>query len=255
MCRWMWTALLLCSVAGVVATAQVATQPAEIVQGKQALEGKQFIQARAIFAGYLGAHPESVEALAGVAEADLGLRRYELAEIEFRKVTAIQPENWNAHKNLVIIEAALGRWEEFDRERALLQGARERGAPGISARESDVIDTLDVHGRHWIVRAYYVPVGRSETIYNFEQFSPDGRVAEYVSLESAEAAKAALSTGGQVNIGGEGTNHGAPVSTLALNWYNGHAHGTIASYGKQEPKYEQVREDVIRWLKRQTENK
>ena len=57
---------------------------------------------------------------------------------------AAQPERWLAHKNLVIIEAELGRWEEFDRERALLRGARERGAPGISARESDVIDAFDV---------------------------------------------------------------------------------------------------------------
>jgi tetratricopeptide (TPR) repeat protein len=227
-----------------------APLPKEIVQAKQAMAAKKFVEARSMFEGYLKAHPGSVDAMVGVAEADLALHRYETAESEFRKVTAVQPENWNAHKNLVIIEAALGRWEEFDRERALLQAARERDAPGISARESDVIDAFDVNGKHWIVRAYYVPVGRSETIYNFEQFSPDGRVAEYVSLESAEAAKAAAANvGGEVSIGGESTKRAASGSTFALNWYNGHAHGTIKHYAVEEPSYEKVRSDVMRWLK------
>jgi len=36
------------------------------------------------------------------------------------------------------------------------------------------------------VREYYLPVGRSLTGTNFENFGADGRVKEYISLEERE---------------------------------------------------------------------
>jgi hypothetical protein len=206
------------------------------------------------FAAYLAQHPGDIDAEVGVADAELALHQYDAAELQYRQVVAAQPERWLAHKNLVIIEAELGRWEEFDRERALLRGARQRGAPGISARESDVIDAFDVRAanggvaEHWIVREYYEPVGRSLTRYNFEQFDADGRVREYISLESAEAARQIV-TGGEVRIGDDPA--AAPiVKDFALNFYNGKAHGTITRYPNGEPSYERVRAAVIRWVQR-----
>jgi hypothetical protein len=233
-------ALLMCCI---VARAQQADG---LAGGKQALAAKEFGRAKEIFGVWVAGHPESVEGELGLADAELGLREYEAAEIEYRKVVAEQPELWIAHKNLVIVEAALGRWEEFDRERALLRMARERGAPGISARESDVIDSFDLRGQHWIVREYYEPVGRSLTRYNFERFGGDGRVKAYVSLESAEAAKAALARN-DVRIGVESGE--VEIKDFALNWYTGTAHGEIAKYPKGEPSYEQVRTTVKGWLR------
>jgi len=235
----------------VVANAKPVATP--IVAGKSALAAKQFLLAKRIFTGEVKAHPDETEAELGLADAELGLHEYEAAELEYRKVVAAQPEMWQAHKNLVIVEAALGRWEEFDRERAVLRGARERGAPGISARESDVIDSFVVpagHGRsaqRWIVREYYEPVGRSLTRYNFEHFSAAGKAEEYVSLESEEAAKAVV-VGGAVAIGGESENV-IVDSHFALNWYTGKAHGTVTTYAT-EPEYETVRAAVVGWLRR-----
>ena len=84
--------------------------------------------------------------------------------------------------------------------------------------------------------------------YNFEHFSPDGKAEEYISLESAEAAQRALTTG-DVRIGG---GPGAVViKDFALNWYTGKAHGTVARYASSEPSYERVRADVLRWLRTQ----
>lgn len=222
-------------------------------EGKQALASGDFAKAKTIYAEYLKTHADSVPGELGLADALLGLHDYEAAELEYRTVTAQQPELWIAHKNLVLIEAALGRWEEFDRERELLRQARERGAPGISARESDVIDSITVHGKRWIVREYYEPVGRSQTRYNFEQFSPDGKVKEFLSLESEAAAKAAA-VGGNVTIGGDAkASNDAPAKALALNWYTAKSHGTIARYPKGEPKYEALRAAVVRWLRIQTQ--
>jgi len=223
--------------------------PASLAEAKQELAAKHYAQAKVLFAAYAKAHPESVDAEMGVGDAELALHEYELAELTYRSVVAKQPQMWRAHKNLVIIEAQLGRWEEFDRERAVLRGARERGAEGISARESDVIDSFDVRGQHWIVREYYLPVGRSLTRYNFENFGADGRVKEYISLESAEAAKAAAVEGDVLRSDEQARQEA--VKDFALDWYTGAAHGAIKSYPEREPQYEAVRAAVMRWLRSQ----
>ncbi len=221
--------------------------PSELLPARKALEDKHYQQAEDLFAAYLKTHPGDIDAEEGIGDAELGLHEYQAAELQYRAVVAQQPEFWIAHKNLVIVEAALGRWEEFDRERAVLRGARERGAPNISTRESDVIDAFDVHGEHWIVREYYEPVGRSLTRYNFEYFGPDGRVREYVSLESADAARTALTPSPNVLIGVD--PHTVPVvKDFALNFYTGKSHGTIKLYPKGEPTYERVRADLRHWL-------
>jgi tetratricopeptide (TPR) repeat protein len=216
-------------------------------EGKQALAAGKFVEAKTIYESYLQKNPGNLPGELGLADALLGLHQYEDAELEYRKITAAQPELWIAHKNLVLIEAKLGRWDEFDRERELLRGARQREAPGISMRESDVIDSLDVNGKRWIVREYFEPVGRSLTRYNFEEFSPTGKAEEYISLESAQAAEKALSPE-DTRIGVRNTP--PPITTFALNFYNTKGHGTITSYPKGEPSYETVRAAVIRWLRR-----
>jgi len=219
----------------------------QIIAGKRALAAKQFVEAKRIFAAEAKQHPDNVEAQLGLGDAELGLQEYATAELQYRKVVAAQPELWQAHKNLVIVEAALGRWEEFDRERMVLRMARQRNAPGISSRESDVIDGFTVHGERWIVREYFEPVGRSLTRYNFEHFSSNGRAEEYISLESEQAAKT-VTAGGAVAIGDQSTK-AQTDSSFALNWYTGKGHGTLKSFGAHEPEYEQVRAAVMQWLR------
>jgi tetratricopeptide (TPR) repeat protein len=226
------------------------TPPGDLAAARQALAAKKYASAKELYRSYLRGHPGSIDAELGLADAELGLREYEAAELDYRRVVAAQPQMWVAHKNLVIIEAELGRWEEFERERAVLRAARKRGAPGISARESDVIDSFEVGGSRWIVREYFEPVGRSQARYNFERFSPDGRVEEYVSLEPTAAAHAALKPG-DVHIGAEGGIASQPEkSEFSLNWYSGKGHGTVARYAKGEPSYERARSDLIHWLRR-----
>ena len=222
---------------------------ADLAAARQELAAKHYTRAKELYRAYLKAHPDSVDAQFGVADAELGLREFEAAEWDFRRVVAAQPQNWVAHKNLVIIEAELGRWDEFERERAVLRAARERGASGISARESDVIDSFEVKAHRWIVREYYEPVGRSQTRYNFERFSPEGHVEEYISLEPTAAAEAALKPG-DVHVGAdvEAVPHPG-TGEFSLNWYSGKGHGTVARYPKGEPSYERARADLIRWLR------
>lgn len=222
--------------------------PNSLAAAKLALGSHQFAKAKRMYRTFLVAHPGSGEAQLGVADAELALHEYEEAEVDYRTLVASQPQLWIAHKNLVIVEAALGRWSEFDRERALLHDARQRGAPGITAHESDVIDTFDLRGKHWIVREYDDPAGRSLTRYNFEHFGPDGRVQEYISLESAKAAEQALQP--QDVVVGAGQKSASSIQDFALNFYTGKTHGTIAQYPDGEPSYETVRSKVLRWLQK-----
>ena len=240
--RWILVGLL-----STVGFAQVpAPVDAPLVEGKRALATKDFARAKVVFGAYLRTHAKDIQGELGLADAELGLREYEAAEWHYRRVVAAQPLLWAAHKNLVIVEAALGRWEDFDGERAVLRAARARGDAGLSVRDIDVIDVITIGKQRWIVRDYYEPLGRFRTRYNFERFSEDGRVLAYVSLESAEALQGAV-TGGSVVVG-RGAKDRAEAAGFALDWYDGKAHGTIAKYAT-EPKYEQVRKDFVRWMK------
>lgn len=142
-----WAGVLCACAHGQVTGAPEAAPQGELRHGRELLTGQQFAEAKKVFAAYLRAHPEAIQAKLGLGDAELGLHQYEAAEATYREVTAAQPELWQAHKNLVVVEAALGRWEDFDRERTVLRMARQRGAPGISTRESDVIDSFNVGGR------------------------------------------------------------------------------------------------------------
>ena len=229
----------------------VITLPPALQRGRDLLQAHQFQQAQALFTAYLGSHPGDVQAELGLGDAQLGLHHFEAAEITYRSAVAVQPELWQAHKDLVVVEAALGRWEEFDRERTVLRMARQRQAPGISRQESDLIDSFNAGGGHWIVRAYFQPLGRSRALYNFERFSPEGRVQAYLSLEDQAAAKAALTPGDEkIGLNPPVAMGDAPSVPLALNWYTGVAHGTIRSYPSGAPSYEHLRQDVIHWLQR-----
>ncbi len=233
--------------------------------GRVLLQAKQFAAAKRFFETYLRQHAGDSrgdpQAQLGLGDAQLGLHAYEAAETAYRTAVRQQPELWQAQKNLVIVEAALGRWEEFEGERTVLRLARKRGAPGLSTRESDVIDSFDFGPGHWVVRAYFEPVGRSLTVYNFERFSPAGRVVAYVSLENAAAAQGALRPS-DVRIGNpespenpknlespEGSPAPPPAQGLALNWYTGSAHGTIRNFPEGDPGYRQLRAVVLRWLR------
>jgi tetratricopeptide (TPR) repeat protein len=245
-------ALLLCVSMSLFAQSPApgtSSEKSDLAAARRELAAKHYERAKELYRANLQAHPNSVDAEFGLADAELALHEYEAAELDYRRVVAAQPQQWIAHKNLVIVEAELGRWDEFDRERAVLREARDRGAPGISPHESDVIDSFEVNGHRWIVREYYEPVGRSQARYNFERFSPEGRVEDYVSLEPTAAAEAALKPG-DVHIGSEAQT--APHATspeFSLNWYSGKGHGTIAHYPKGEPSYERTRTDLIRWLR------
>src|ERR1700761_37601 len=61
---------------------------ADLAAARQELAAKHYARAKELYRVYLQAHPNSVDAQFGVADAELGLREFEAAEWDFRKVVA-----------------------------------------------------------------------------------------------------------------------------------------------------------------------
>jgi len=59
-------------------------QTASLAEAKQELAAKHYAQAKVLFAAYAKTHPESVDAEAGVGDAELALHEYEAAELTYR---------------------------------------------------------------------------------------------------------------------------------------------------------------------------
>ncbi|MFC6646719.1 tetratricopeptide repeat protein [Granulicella cerasi] len=227
-------------------------QPPALVSAREALTARNPALAKTRYEEFAKAHPTDARAPQGMGDAELMMHQYEAAELDYRRAVMIDPNLWPAHKSLVLVEAKLGRWDDFESERKLLHDARVRGADNISAKESDLIDSFEVAGKPWLVREYFVPMGRSEARYNFEHFTPEGKASEYISLERADAAKTALERAPQVVIGKDDIP--AAPGEFALNWYTGSGHGTIRHY-KQEPSYRTLRADTMRWLRARAAHK
>lgn len=216
-----------------------------LVEARRALARKDFAQAKSLYTAYLHDHPNDITAQLGLADTELGLHHYAVAEPLYRRIVATQPLLWAAHKNLVITEAALGHWEDFDTERAYLRAARQRGLAGLDTHESDVIDVISANNQRWIVRDYFEPSGRTRARYNFEHFDTNGRALAYVSLESADAFST-ITPGGAVAIGP--SSNVKEMHGFALNVYTGASHSTIRTYAT-EPTYERLRADFLHWLR------
>lgn len=230
-----------------LALTAAAQQPltGPLADARRALGQKDFTRAKQLYSAYVEQHPTDINGQLGLADAELALHEYAAAETLYRRIVAAQPLLWTAHKNLVITEAALGRWEDFDTERAYLRAARQRHAAGLDPHESDVIDSITFNGQRWIVRDYFEPSGRTRARYNFEHFGPTGRVLAYVSLESADAFSTAT-PGGAIAIGP--ASNIAEMHGFALNLYTGSSHSTIRTY-PTEPTYERLRTDFLHWLR------
>lgn len=221
-------------------------------EGAEALEKGDYVAAQAIFVTYLNDNPDNTEALAGAGDAFLGLRQYEDAERYYLAAIKLQPSFWMVHKNLVVAYAAEGKWKEFDQERALLQNAREKGEPGLSPKDADLIEVFNVGPERYIVQSFAELNGKFHARYYFTHFGPDHKPDYWIACESddvdqsffakkhpTEAAAGqrsfSLDSCSVGKVSGDGTSR---TQTQAL----------IKFYFDGEPTYETVREDVMRVL-------
>jgi tetratricopeptide (TPR) repeat protein len=152
--------------------------------GKQAFRRGDYAAAQKFLTAYLQDNPENLDALVLAGDAFYELKQYEDAAHSFLAAIKLQPSLWGAHKNLVIVYAAQGKWTEFDQERAVLKAARESGAPGLGKKDADIIDVIYVGSEQYRVFSYAELAGRFKMRYNFVHFGSDRKPDSSIVCES-----------------------------------------------------------------------
>jgi hypothetical protein len=222
----------------------------------QAIAKGDYAAAQTIVNAYLKDNPDNPQALFAAGSAFLGLKQYDDADKSYLAAIKAQPPFWPAHKNLVIVYAAEGKWTDFDRERALLRDATAKGEDGLNAKVPDVIDVIYVGTERYIVRAFPELNGKFHTRYNFVHFGSDGKRDFWIECESDDADQAFFAqkhpqeaAAGQRSFSLD--SYTAPKLNPDGKTYS-LTHGTIKFYPDGEPTYEMVRADVVKVLENKT---
>lgn len=229
-----------------------ATAVYQLDTGRQAFRRGDYVAAQKFFTAYLRDNPSNLDALVLAGSAFYELKQYEDAAQSFLAAIKLQPSLWGAHKNLVIVYAAQGKWTEFDGERAVLKAARESGASGLSTKDADVIDVLYVGSEQYRVLSYAELAGRFKMRYNFVHFGSDRKPDYWIACESDDIDQTSFAkahpqeaASGQRSFSLD--TYSAPKPS-ADGKGGTRTHSTIKFYPDGEPTYETVRSDVLKLL-------
>ena len=209
--------------------------------GEKALNRFDYRSAQTYFNSYLHDHPNDPSALYYAGDTALGLKQYELAARNYKQSLAQKPNNWFAHKNLVIVYAALGDWPAFDAERNFIQAARKAAALGLKPNDVDIIDTIHLGHEDYIVHASAELFGPNHVRYVINHYDPAGKLDLTLTCEAPASAQ---------------PNPEAAEATFALTEYAVEANHelnpatakTLRLYPTGEPTYETIRTDTLAYL-------
>ena len=214
--------------------------------GEKALNRFDYRSAQTYFNSYLHDHPNDPRALFYAGDTALGLKQYELAARSYKQSLALQPNNWFAHKNLVIVYAALGDWPAFDTQRSFIRAARKAAAPGLKSSDVDIIDTIRVGPEDYIVHAYAELFGPNHTRYVINHYDPAGKLDLTLTCEAPATSQphpeAATATFALVQYSVDSKHELDPATARILK-----------TYASGEPTYETIRTDTLQLLQRSKE--
>jgi len=219
--------------------------------GKAAMQKGDFAAARSFFAKYVEENPKDAEAWFYLGGADLNLERPADAAKDFQQSVTFKPDSWSAHNNLSLAYAETEDWSAFDKERAVIKAARDKGEPGISLDDHDLIDVLHVNGQVYQVWYFYKPYGHFHARYVFLHFGSDGNADRWFQCESDDADQYFFQQKHpkEAKVG---------ERSYSLDSYKVEKPGQYPSqalhgfYMDGEPTYETVRADVLKALRSET---
>lgn len=239
----------LCSIfAGAQTLPQPQGAPDPLAIGWKMLDKEQWTEAQEFFAARLQENANDKVALGGAGFAAFGQKQYGEAEADFKRAIQLDPAYWNAHRNLVEVYAAEGRWADFDAERSLLAVAK---AKGLDKATSSVIEVFWLDGERYIVRAYDPLIGKFKARYNFTHFGADGKLDRWISCESDDVDQTFFAKAHPADAAAGKRSFSLDSYTALQPNGNGgfsQTHGTLRFYPDGEPTYETVRADVMKVL-------
>ena len=209
----------------------------------------------------LEAYPNDVRVLSFSAQAAMEAHQDEAA-LGFFERALIQnpPDPWHMRVAMILLEARLARWADFDRDQAALKAAKKSGERELASMPGFLIDEFDVDGKSVKVAYFPTLVGKFNTLYRFvlpelpraRSATPaqgpdsdrckDPQFRPYIDVESDDVDQSAfkekhpdLATKGERSYSLD--TYPAPCSQGLIKFY---------FYG--EPTYETVRADVVKNL-------
>jgi tetratricopeptide (TPR) repeat protein len=225
----------------------ISTQPGPdpLAVGVAALQHGDYAGAKTFFTNFLAGSPNDLDARLFLGAANLSLKDYPSAIQDFRAVIAAKPTDWAAHQDLVLADALTLNWFDFDKERALLQAARDTNAPGIDKPGSDLIDKLQVGSKTYQVLSFYNLTGHFHARYVIVHFGEENKPTDYIECESDDVDQAFFKEK-HPDLAAAGKR------SFSLDFYsnegNGQMQALIKFYPDGEPTYETVRADALKTL-------
>ena len=246
-------AWLACAVAQAQTASPVpgATNGNPMAVGKTALSRQDFAAAYDFFSRFRAENPSDKEAIFLEGNAALGLGRLSEAEGCYGAALAIAANLWSAHENLVQVYARLGRWNEFDSERALLHQARLTHQAGIAEHGTGAIDLFTVGNRRIVVHEYDPPDGHFHAKYNFAELDAQGKLIGWISYESDDVDQISFAKNHPKEEAAGGRAYSLDSytpKTMTAGGYLTQTHGTIKLFPDGELPYPEVRAEVMRAL-------
>ncbi|HUD23244.1 MAG TPA: hypothetical protein VMQ60_10420 [Acidobacteriaceae bacterium] len=136
----------------------------------------------------LTAYPNDLYALRTTAAAAMGAGQYEEAIVLFRRALTLSPHNpWPLRNAVILLEARLKQWNDFDHDMGMLRTAKKNGMEhGLDDSSGFVIDQFDVGPRSVQGELYPLQPGQYHTLYRF--VLPPGEIMTTVRASSASKA-------------------------------------------------------------------
>ncbi|MGA1981683.1 MAG: hypothetical protein ABSG84_04350 [Acidobacteriaceae bacterium] len=117
----------------------------------------------------LTSYPNDLFVLRYTAAAAMGARLDAQAILLFQRALALYPHDpWPMRNAVIILEARLNRWADFDRDVAMLRSAKRNGMDrGLDGTDAFVIDDFDAGTGRVQGVIYPLQPGRYHTLYRF----------------------------------------------------------------------------------------
>jgi tetratricopeptide (TPR) repeat protein len=209
-------------------------------------------------------YPNDLFVLRYTAAAAMGARQDERALLLFQRALALYPHNpWPIRNAVIILEARLNRWADFDRDLAALRSAKKNGMDhGLDDNNAFVIDEFDAGTGRVQGVIYPQQLGRYHTLYRFLLPKDAPIVLPAQSTKSAAASERCVNPDFQPSIDIEsGDVDQAEFAkqhpdkavkgdrSYMLDAYSSPCvQGLVGFYPDGEPTYERARADAIRVL-------
>jgi tetratricopeptide (TPR) repeat protein len=198
---------------------------------------------------------EKVIMLSGIAA--MNSQQNEVALELFERALAEKPaDEWQVRFEVMMVEARLGKWKEFDANLVELKAAKKAANPQLD-QPGFVVDQFEAGGQTVTVAYYPLLAGKFHTLFRFELPKPaqvdtsasmnsgggdrckDPDFRPYFDLESDDADQA---------FHPEVTKKGDRV--YSLDTYPAACSQGLIKFYMGEPKYEDLRADVMKVLEK-----